>query len=381
MNKNNGGIIQTIGEGITVIAITGGPCSGKTTGLARLSQMLTDRGYKVLISPESATKLIQAGMKPNELPQIVFQEEILLDIVAQEERLVSIAKHYRDLSQKVVILCDRGIMDGEAYAGPKNFKDLLARHGHDYGTVCNNRYHAVMHLRTAALGAEKYYTLANNKARYETAEKARLVDQGTLNAWTRHQHPRVIDNSTDFDGKLHRLFTEVCAVLGDPIPLEKEDKFLIKPFRKKDVPTDIKCFESTITQTYLFSPVDNEERRLRKRCDRGGVSYYYTVKQDISKGVRLEKEKSITANEYVALLEMRYPKISEIQKRRLCFFWKEQFFEIDIFEEPVSNLYLMEAERTEQAPDLEIPPFVKVIENVTGNKRYSNISIAECGGY
>ena len=34
-----------------------------------------------------------------------------------------------------------------------------------------NRYDLVIHLRTAALGKEEFYTLDNNSARTETAEK------------------------------------------------------------------------------------------------------------------------------------------------------------------------------------------------------------------
>ena len=76
--------ILNLGEDIKVIVITGGPCSGKTTGIARLYRMLSDRGYKVLVSPETATKLITAGMLPGELPWPEFQEEILLDTLSQE---------------------------------------------------------------------------------------------------------------------------------------------------------------------------------------------------------------------------------------------------------------------------------------------------------
>lgn len=36
----------------------------------------------------------------------------------------------------------------------------------------DRRYDAVIHMVTAADGAEKYYTLANNEARYEDAKTA-----------------------------------------------------------------------------------------------------------------------------------------------------------------------------------------------------------------
>lgn len=366
--------ILNIGDGITVIVITGGPCSGKTTGLSRLNRMLADRGYKVLISPESATKLIVAGMTPGELPWIEFQEEILLDSLSQENRILSIAKRYRDKGRKVVVLCDRGAMDGEAYIGAEAYGELLERLEFTHRQLCDERYHAVIHLRTAALGAEEFYTLANNEARTETPDAARSLDERTLFAWTRHQHPRVIDNSTDFEGKLHRLFAEVCGILGDPVPLEKEDKFLIEALDTAAIP--VKWNESQITQDYLVSPTAGEERRVRARSDGDSTSYYYTVKRAVSPGVRVEEEKMITRREYEALRTLRNPEKCTIKKRRVCFFWKEQFFEVDLFEEPQPGLMLMEAERTDRTPDLELPPFVKVIRNVTDEKQYSNAEIA-----
>ena len=366
--------ILSLGEDITVFEITGGPCSGKTSGIARLMRMLADRGYKVLVSPETATKLISAGMTPGELPWVEFQTEILLDTLSQESRIFSIAKRYRDAGRKVVILCDRGTMDGEAYVGAETFSSIIGSLWLTHRELCNDRYHAVMHLRTAALGAEKFYTLENNTARIETPEEARSLDQRTLEAWQRHQHPRVIDNSTDFEGKLRRLLAEVCEVLGDPIPLEKEDKFLIEPFDPATLP--VKWTDSHITQDYLMSPIISEERRVRSRADADGTSYYYTVKREVSPGIRAEEERAITKREYDSLRTLRQRGMLTILKRRVCFFYREQFFEVDLFESPAKDLALMEAERSDRTPVLELPPFIKVIRDVTGEKKYSNKEIA-----
>lgn len=366
--------ILNLGEGIVVIVITGGPCSGKTTGLVLLRRMLEDRGYKVLISPESATKLITAGMKPGELPWMRFQEEILRDTWDQQQRIFSIAAGYRDLGRKVVVLCDRGLMDGEAYAGAPEFKALVGQMGLTYQDICAEPYHAAIHLRTAALGAEAFYTLANNDTRKETIEQARELDQKTLEAWQRHSHPRVIDNSTDFDGKLRRLFAEICAVLGDPVPLEKEDKFLIEPIDPHDIP--VKWVESFITQDYLFAPDEKGERRVRARADDGGTAYTYGIKQYVSAGVRTEREEMIPDREYRTLLTLRDPSKLTIKKRRICFFWGEQFFELDSLQEERTGVNFMEAERTDRSPELVLPPFVKVIANVTDDKRFSNAQVA-----
>ena len=43
------------------ICITGGPCGGKTTGLAYLAEKLREEGYNVLLVPEAATLIANGG--------------------------------------------------------------------------------------------------------------------------------------------------------------------------------------------------------------------------------------------------------------------------------------------------------------------------------
>ncbi|MDB5194767.1 MAG: hypothetical protein JWN50_781 [Parcubacteria group bacterium] len=46
---------------ITVIGLTGGPSSGKTSLLAIAKQWLEDRGSKVVILSETATEFVMSG--------------------------------------------------------------------------------------------------------------------------------------------------------------------------------------------------------------------------------------------------------------------------------------------------------------------------------
>ena len=45
------------------IVLTGGPCAGKTTCLARVSAYLMERGFNVFTVPEAATLLFTNGAK------------------------------------------------------------------------------------------------------------------------------------------------------------------------------------------------------------------------------------------------------------------------------------------------------------------------------
>lgn len=369
--------MYTIGElkNVTVIVVTGGPCGGKTTGLSLLSRKLSDRGYKVLISPESATKLISAGMIPGELQPGIFQRAIYADALQQEEGLVFIARQYAAKGRKVVVLCDRGMLDGAAYVSSEIFAEIMGEHGHTWDDLGAKRYHAVMHMQTTAIGAEEHYTLANNSARIETPEKARLLDGMISNVWLRHPHPRIIDNATDFDGKLNKLLAEVCGVLGDPVPIEKEEKFLLEGFDQSKV--TVSTNQTQIVQDYLLSSEAGVERRLRARTNGTSATYYYTIKRKLIGVGREEKERIITPIEYHAFLESRDLNRQTIIKNRTCFFWNNRFFEVDEFVTPFNGLVLLEVEYTEENPDIEIPPFLKVKECVTGNPKYSNAELAK----
>jgi hypothetical protein len=75
------------------------------------------------------------------------------------------------------------------------------------------RYDLVMHLVTAANGAESAYTLSNNKTRKETPEESRALDEKTKTAWDGHPNRKIIDNSTPFDEKIQRTIHEILTFL------------------------------------------------------------------------------------------------------------------------------------------------------------------------
>lgn len=66
-----------------------------------------------------------------------------------------------------IVFFDRGVMDPAAYMSPEVFQALLDEQGWNQINLRDKRYDMVLHLVTAADGAEEYYTLANNAARYE----------------------------------------------------------------------------------------------------------------------------------------------------------------------------------------------------------------------
>ena len=76
------------------------------------------------------------------------------------------------------------------------------------------------------------------------------------------------------------------------------------------------------------------------------------------------------------MLQQADPYRVTIHKRRQSFIWKGQFFELDTFLSPSAGLVMMEAKGFTERETINIPPFIRVLEDVTGNPRYLNYNIA-----
>lgn len=358
---------------ITKIAITGGPCAGKSTALSWINEEFTKKGYKVLFVPETATELITGGVAPWTCEtDIDFQTAILKLQLAKEEIFEEVAQHLYD-AQKVLIVCDRGTLDGKAYIEKHNF-DKILNNLHLTETQLKDSYDAVFHLVTAAKGASEFYTLANNSARTETIEEAIANDDKIISAWTGHSHFRVIDNSTDFKKKMQRFVTEISNFLGEPTPYEIERKFLIEYPDIAKLEADKNCGKVEIIQTYLKSN-DDKEIRVRQRGNNGSYSYTKTIKQTINGLKRLETEKRLTQAEYINLLMDADTTKHQIRKTRYCLVYNNQYFEIDIY--PFWNdVAIMEIELNNESQTIEFPPQIKIIKEVTDDIEYKNSNLA-----
>ena len=270
-----------------------------------------------------------------------------------------------------------------AYISKDKFEKMLNEKGLTLSDAYAH-YNAVVHLVTAADGAEEFYqwndpskdNCGNNAARSESPEEARIKDKKTLNSWIGHTHLRVFDNSTNFDGKIKRVIKEVFSLLGEPVPKEIERKFIIKK-PTKDQLQELGCIsETNIIQTYLKSTNPKTERRVRQMgTKKDGFSFYYTEKKDISVGERLEKEKKITPTEYVEYLIEADTNLHQISKTRRCFIYDKKYYEMDIF--PFSDEYaLLEIELNNLDENINLPPLT-FIKEVTDDETFKNYFLAK----
>jgi hypothetical protein len=173
-------------------------------------------GFKVYIVPETASLMLGGGVdfgsaSPSQIVGIEVQ--FMRVQLAMEDAFCAIAA---DSGRPSVILFDRGAMDIAAYLPAESWAALLEEGGWTNPGLRDQRYEAVIHLVTAAEGAESFYTTQNNAVRKETPAQARELDGWTKNAWVGHPHLRVVDNSTDFQGKVRRIIAELDQVVGVP---------------------------------------------------------------------------------------------------------------------------------------------------------------------
>ena len=292
-------------------------------------------------------------------------------------------------NKPAVVLSDRGTMDGSVYMSDAEWGRLMKEKQTDRVTLRDTRYDAVFHLVTAADGAEKFYTLANNKVRTESIQSAVDVDHKTQKAWVGHPHLYVIDNSTDFEGKMSRLIDVISKIVGLPSNLRRRSaKFLLKPHLREEEIT--KCFPSNINyrifdveKIYLKQTPDRatagDYSFIRRRTnvdvdgsESGSVYQLTSVKQ--TDGEMIELKRIISEREYRTAALSRDESRHIVQQRRISFLYAKQSFTIHIYQKPVDHLLILhaqvEAKNNDEKddPTVNLPPFLQVERRLTSSK-------------
>lgn len=368
------------------IVLTGGPCGGKTTSLARLSPYLRERGFEVITVPEAFSLLVTNGYSFNYLSavkgmDIVVQDTVMDMQISMEDGFERVL---RARGRPAVLLCDRGLMDGSAYMKNEDWNKLM--HKREINCVSElreGRYNAVFHLVTAAEGAEEYYTLENNAARSETPEMARSLDHITRNAWVGHPSLKIFDNSTDFETKMQRVVEETARLVGLPTHLQRvTTKFLLKKepdlsaFRK-----EVAYQIFNVEKVYLYEENESisqenvlrEYSFIRKRTSLGkngeesGSVYGWTVVKKMRDGQCIERKRIINKREYLSLFNNRDKSRHIVRQKRISFLWNIQSFNVHVFKEP-SDICILHAQ-VRSSPDskdaVDIPSFLEVDRLIT----------------
>lgn len=374
-------------EPVYRIVLTGGPCGGKSTAMSHISDRLTALGFRVFGVPEAASLLITGvGMVPPMLPEherITFEGTLLRTKIALEDTFTALAKASK---RRSVVLCDRGTMDTRAYMDKETFDLVMSEFGWNIVDLRDRRYDGVVHLVTAAIGAPQHYGNENNTARHESLEQAAELDFRILEAWVGHPRIRIVDNSTDWKGKLSRVLDIVCQFVGAPRPNAEQRKFVIENFdveaiRQKGI--HVETFN--VEQTYLHKERSNIKgyTYLRRRGQNG--SYTYTLSStgqprfdknnananSDAKSIILER--AINGREYLTLLRQSDSRRLAVKKQVHCFVHDNYYYEVHRFSEPDIGLVILNTE----ADSAKLPQFLQSSADVTGRKEFSSYFISK----
>ena len=153
------------------IVITGGPCAGKSTAMSWIQNHFSEKGWTVLFVPETATEFISGGVAPWTCRTNADYQVFQMTLQKEKERLFELAARGMP-KDKILIVCDRGMLDNRAYMNEEETEWVMEQIGANEVEL-RDQYDAVFHLVTAAKGAEQFYTTANNSARIETVEQER----------------------------------------------------------------------------------------------------------------------------------------------------------------------------------------------------------------
>ena len=133
---------------------------------------------------------------------LLFQKGLMRLQIALEESFLEIGQMVTD--QHVVILIDRGLLDGSAYVSRSEWQALMDDLNMNVVMMRDNRYDAVIHMVTAADGAQKFYASLSNEARYESIDQAVSKDKKLREAYMGHKQWIMIDNEhPSFESKIN----------------------------------------------------------------------------------------------------------------------------------------------------------------------------------
>lgn len=264
--RKNSIIENAIGENTTIIKIcfTGGPCAGKTTAISQIGNMLRDKGYEAMCTPEAANLIFSSGgildMTTYSVYEgLQFQKSLMGLQIALEKQFVDIIS-IKPQGKYAFLLCDRGLLDGSAYIEPADFDSMLEESGLDRSD-CLNTYDIVIHMVTAAKGAEEHYTLDNNLARSEDLQRAIELDVKLQQSWSMHQNFFYNDNNVEsFGEKVARAENFILKILGMPVGIDFHRKFTVRNPEGKFFKYLVKAFACTpITLTDVIFKNTSDE--------------------------------------------------------------------------------------------------------------------------
>ena len=128
-------------------------------------------------------------------------------------------------------------------------------------------------------------------------------------------------------------------------------------------------------QTYLTRANPNVVRRVRQQKNGGDYLYFYTEKRTTDSG-QWETEKPISEKEYIRYLMEGDTSLHTVHKTKYRFVYQGCRFEIDVY--PFwEHTAVLEIELPDEGAPVSIPPQIRVLREVTADRRLKNAVLAQ----
>ncbi|KRY01272.1 hypothetical protein T4E_556, partial [Trichinella pseudospiralis] len=308
------------------------------------------------------------GARFNELSEeqvMRFQENLLLTLLRLEDSFMYLAE---TCEENCLVICDRDL-NREAW------EEILRRNNLNPIALRDQRYNQIVHLVSAAVGAENFYHCSTT-LRLESLEEAREVEHRTRHVWVGHPYMDIIDNENckTFRDKMLKMAQVICdragVEYGDRLaPNSIKRKFLVsnfdlsqcKDYQEFDVVHE--CVRSDMGQTWI-----------RRRGQNG--NWLYTINERrVVDGIPVETKALLSRREYEMLRAHVDPATYPTFKKRLCFVHAHHYYQLDVFQEPCpkrcQDLKILVTYTTNTTGSLPIPTFITVSKEVTSDTQYS----------
>jgi hypothetical protein len=197
-----------------------------------------------------------------------------------------------------------------------------------------------------------------------------------------HPHFSIIQNNgQSFQSKIDNCLETVLKFIGLPSPSTFIKKFLLiadKANYDIVMPRNVKKEYFNIEETFLTFTADEQIDNVVRKIGKNDSFIYYHETKLMWNQERIVKKRQITAREYIELLEQKDSAKKVIKKLRQCFIYDQQYFMVDTFLNHKNFQFsILRIETTREAQQIKIPPFVKVLREVTEEEIYETRMISD----
>ena len=276
-----------------------------------------------------------------------------------------------------MLVCDRGACDTFAYCSKEVKKEVLKKNSWSEQYLNHDRYDKIIHLVSAANGAEEFFTL-ENEARSEGLEEARNLDKNIQAVWFDNPRYVIIDNSNkSFQKKIDEVFSEIGDLVSLPTSRFVRKFLLEKFFDESQFPKGIPFSKYLERIHYLPQTSDDTLSYIIKRSyelfNKTLLSYKTRHLTDVVEK-RVETSKQITDIAYDGLYDQRELSKREIKKK--CYIFRMEH-KNHVFLYKIENFILEEGKFSVLhltsggiKKHREFPEFLDIVREITEEPEY-----------